>query len=316
MPGREKCRQPSLKADEKRRRKLDVRESEREGKREEERDIIETSNIQILWPRSCHVSLRHVFPFAFLFSPSLSLSLFPRYFTFDLFSPLSLSLSRATPEGLKRSKRISVGSAAVRDHGRASPRFTAKLPFHDWQPVNDSMLEQSLTTVIIIRTRTTRMSVVAWYTTPNRISRRTDFCHRLEPPLHMIPGPEWRFWLISGGGDCHDENVGNRRKRHCHRHCCNRASLHPGFTWIMFRQRFHVSFGMLERKEGEGGLTWRGLYRGKWKVSIRFFGAGGKDWNRFEILYAQKIPSFAVLQEFLSEGMSFRNRVSGRLLLD
>lgn len=40
---------------------------------------------------------------------------------------------------------------------------------------------------------------------------------------------------------------------------------------------------------------------------------GGRE--GLEILYAQKIPSFAVLQEFLSEEMSFRNRVSGRLLL-
>lgn len=31
------------------------------------------------------------------------------------------------------------GSAAARDRGRVSPRFTAKLPFRDWQPVNDSM---------------------------------------------------------------------------------------------------------------------------------------------------------------------------------
>lgn len=96
------------------------------GRREEERDIIETSNIQILLCLLVLVSLRHVFPFPTFFS-SL---------------PLPLPFSR-NPRGVEAVEE-NFGGICGRAGGTAPPqRFTAKLPFHDWQPVNDSMLEQS-----------------------------------------------------------------------------------------------------------------------------------------------------------------------------
>lgn len=92
------------------------------GRRKEERDIIETSNIQILLCLLVLVSLRHVFPFPTFFS--------------------SLPFSR-NPRGVEAVEE-NFGGICGRAGGTAPPqRFTAKLPFRDWQPVNDSMLEQS-----------------------------------------------------------------------------------------------------------------------------------------------------------------------------
>lgn len=116
------CSQLSKKADEKGTDWTYVKVKGEEGKREEERDIIETSNIQILLCLLVLVSLRHVFPFPTFFS--------------------SLPFSR-NPRGVEAVEE-NFGGICGRAGGTAPPqRFTAKLPFRDWQPVNDSMLEQS-----------------------------------------------------------------------------------------------------------------------------------------------------------------------------
>lgn len=181
------------------------------------------------------------------------------FFTFDFF--FLAVVSTGSPAGVKWSKRISVGSVAVQNHDRASPRFTAKLLFRDWQPVNDSMLEQIWPLLSLYVRVPTGCLWSVWYTTSNRISRRTDFCHRENRHCTWFPDRNdvsVDFWIEKGWAVATatmktgiDEN--DIANRHCQPTLLQTERRYIGFTWFVFRQYFHVSFGIFST----GRSGWR-----------------------------------------------------------
>lgn len=237
------------------------------------------------------------------------------FFTFDFF--FLAVVSTDSPAGVKWSKRISVGSVAVQNHDRASPRFTAKLLFRDWQPVNDSMLEQIWPLLSLYVRVPTGCLWSVWYTTSNRISRRTDFCHRENRHCTWFPDRNdvsVDFWIGKGWAVATatmktgiDEN--DIANRHCQPTLLQTErsvviSVSPESCFD------NTSTCRLEYFLREGVVDVTRFCCCKWKVSIQFFGTE-QNWDRFEYSYQKVRESTreAVRQFYMKMVMHSNSRI-------
>ena len=174
---------------------------------------------------------------------------------------------------------------AVQNHDRASPRFTAKLLFRDWQPVNDSMLEQIWPLLSLYVRVPTGCLWSVWYTTSNRISRRTDFCHRENRHCTWFPDRNdvsVDFWIERGWAVATATmKTGIDENDIANRHCCKQSVVTSVSPESCFDS---ISTCRLEYFLREGVVDVTRFCRCKWKVSIQFFGTE-QNWDRFEYSY-------------------------------